>query len=162
QPHLAGDALTDDARVTIDEDAHGWTAVKGVEESKRSNNAGPAPRTVLGANRSHYLFGGIGEAVGRDDLAAAGRQHVAGLFYSGSFQPHDQGNVETDFFVRGQKRLDDRVALHDAAEDVDQHALDVLVGQQNAERLGHLIGIGTASHVQKIGRFAAVQLDQVH
>ena len=41
-------------------------------------------------------------------------------------------------------------------------ALHVLVGEQNAKRLGHLLDVGPAADVEKVGRLAAVQLDQVH
>ena len=59
-------------------------------------------------------------------------------------------------------RRGDRRAAHDAAEDIDQHRLHVLVGQQDAKGLGHLLDVRPAADVEKIRRLAAVQLDQVH
>ena len=58
--------------------------------------------------------------------------------------------------------LREDVAAQDAAEDVDQHGADVLVGQQDLERVPNLLGIGAAAHVEEVGRLAARQLDDVH
>src|SRR3990167_2953967 len=54
----------------------------------------------------------------------------------------------------------DDVAAHDAAEDVDQHRLDVAVGQDDLERLGHHFRRGAAADIEEVGGLAAVQLDQ--
>jgi hypothetical protein len=51
------------------------------------------------------------------------------------------------------------VAAGDAAKDVDQHGLDVLVGQDDAQRRRHLVRLGAAADVEEVGRLAAVQLD---
>ena len=56
----------------------------------------------------------------------------------------------------------DDVALHDAAEDVDQDRLQLRVLQHDLERLGHLLGRGAAAHVEEVGGRAAVELDDVH
>jgi hypothetical protein len=56
----------------------------------------------------------------------------------------------------------DRVALHDAAKDVDQDGLDLLVLEHDLEGFGDLLGRGAAAHVQEVGRLGAKQLDGVH
>ena len=62
----------------------------------------------------------------------------------------------------GNDALRQHVAAQDAAEDVDQHGLDVLVGHQDAERVLDLLGVGAAADVEEVGRLAARQLDDVH
>ena len=54
------------------------------------------------------------------------------------------------------------VAAQDAAEDVDQHGLDVGVRHQDAEGVLDLLGVGAAADVEEVGRLAARQLDDVH
>src|SRR6185369_6510575 len=56
----------------------------------------------------------------------------------------------------------DGVALHDAAEDVDQDGLDLLVLQHDLEGFRDLLGGGAAAHVEEVGRRGAEQLDGVH
>ena len=58
--------------------------------------------------------------------------------------------------------LGDRVALHDAAEDVDQEALHVLVGQQDLERIGDLLLVSATPHIEEVRGAAALELDHVH
>ena len=50
----------------------------------------------------------------------------------------------------------DHVALHDAAEDVDENALHLRIGRDDLERRRHLLGGGAAADVEEIGRLAAV------
>ncbi len=35
-------------------------------------------------------------------------------------------------------------------------------GKRNAERFGHLFGVGTAADIEEVGQLAAVELDEVH
>ena len=56
----------------------------------------------------------------------------------------------------------DGVAAHDAAEDVDQDALHLGVGEHQLEGLGDLLGGGAAADVEEVGRLRAEQLDGVH
>ena len=46
------------------------------------------------------------------------------------------------------------VAAQDAAEDVDQHGLDVLVRHQDLERVANLLGVGAAADVEEVRRHA--------
>ena len=56
----------------------------------------------------------------------------------------------------------DDVALHDAAEDVDEDAFDFLVGEDDLERFGDPLDGGSAADVEEVGGIAAVVLDDVH
>ena len=58
--------------------------------------------------------------------------------------------------------LGDRVALHDAAEDVDQDRLETRVAQHQLEGLGDLFCRGAAADVEEVRRLAAEELDRVH
>src|SRR5207249_3222682 len=62
----------------------------------------------------------------------------------------------------GKDGAGDGVALHDAAKDVDQHGLNPGIGEQDAERFRHLVLVSAAADVKKVGRFASVELDDVH
>ncbi len=56
----------------------------------------------------------------------------------------------------------EHVASHDAAEDVDEHAFDALVREQDAKRRGDFLGARAAADVEEVGRLGAVNLDDVH
>src|SRR6185436_12457443 len=58
--------------------------------------------------------------------------------------------------------LREDVAAQDAAEDVDQHRLHVLVRHQDLERVADLLGVGAAADVEEVGRLPSRQLDDVH
>src|SRR4029078_612715 len=62
----------------------------------------------------------------------------------------------------GDDAFGDRVAAHDAAEDVDEDRLHLRGGEHDLERLGHLLGRGAAADVEEVRRLAAEQLDRVH
>ena len=51
---------------------------------------------------------------------------------------------------------------HDAAEDVDQNALHVRIGDDDLERRGDLVLGGAAADVEKVRRAFAIVLDDVH
>ena len=72
------------------------------------------------------------------------------------------GTRHAELLDGGNHALRQHVAAQDAAEDVDQHGLDVLVGHQDAERVLDLLGVGAAADIEEVGRLAARQLDDVH
>src|SRR3954452_5210927 len=55
-------------------------------------------------------------------------------------------------------------AVHpqDAAEDVDEDGLYILVGEQDLERVLDLFLAGAAAHIQEVGRTTACVLNDVH
>ena len=67
-----------------------------------------------------------------------------------------------DILGGGNDARSDGVALHDAAEDVDQDALDLGILEHDLEGFGDLLGAGAAADVEEVGRFGAEQLDRVH
>ena len=80
----------------------------------------------------------------------------------GAFHSHDQRHRETHGLGCRYHAIGDGVALHDAAEDVDQNGLHIFVAQHDLEGFRYLLGGGAAAHVQKVGRLAAIELDGVH
>src|SRR5690606_32175065 len=52
--------------------------------------------------------------------------------------------------------------LHDAAENVHQHGLDVFVVQDNPECFADLFRVGPTADVQKVSGLSAMVFDNVH
>ena len=75
------------------------------------------------------------------------RRTTSGLFASSpriSSAPHDA--------------VGDLVARGDAAEDVDEHALDLRVVEDHVEAVGHHLGGGAAADVEEVGGLDAAVL----
>src|SRR3569623_1880237 len=137
---LAGETLTDHARIFIDQNRHRLR-----------------PRSQL-----HLRLRRRTEIVGRCNGEAAGLQHVLAFFHVGALQAHHYRYRDVHLFHCLDDAFGDEVAAHDTAEDVHQHRLHFLVGQDQLECLGHALGRSAAADVEKIGGLAAVQLDDIH
>ena len=108
----AGEALADDLGLGIDEDRHQAASFTAV--------------TTFSAASARLSAERIGRPDSREDLLAE--------LDIGAFEPHDQRHVQADLARRGDDALGDHVAAHDAAEDVDEDAFDVRVGEDELER----------------------------
>ena len=62
---------------------------------------------------------------------------------------------------RGDQAVGDLVAAGDAAEDVEQHGLDVRVGEDQLDRLLDRLGVGAAAGVEEVRGRAAGAGDDV-
>src|SRR5207248_1992288 len=113
-------------------------------------------------HRANDLLGAVREVVGGDHVQAALVDDLLAELDVGAFQAHDQRHLQSDFLDCGDHTLGDDVAAHDAAEDVDQDALNVRVGGDDLERRRHLLLGGAAADVEEVGRLGAVELDDVH
>ena len=72
------------------------------------------------------------------------------------------GRLVAEDLQRADDAVGDLVAGGDAAEDVDEHALDLLVVEDHVEAVGHHLGVGAAADVEEVGRLhAAVRLTGV-
>src|SRR5262245_35705185 len=80
----------------------------------------------------------------------------------GALHPDDDRQLDTQFSHRGNHAFGEHVAPKDAAEDVDENGLNVLVGDQNLERVSNLIGVGASSNVQEVRGLATGDLDDIH
>src|SRR5215217_5321268 len=112
--------------------------------------------------RGDGLLGRLTQVVRRGDGEARVAQQFLALLHVGAFKANDEGDLELHFLGRGDDAVRDDIALHDAAEDVDQHRLHRGVGQDELEGRRHLLLARAAAHVQEVGRRAAHQLDGVH
>ena len=75
-------------------------------------------------------------------------------------EPHDQRLVRlvAEHLQRRDDAVGHRVARGDAAEHVDEHALDLLVAQDDVQAGGHHLGRRAAADVEEVGRLDAAVL----
>ncbi len=89
-------------------------------------------------------------------------EDLAAGFDIGAFEPDDQWDGESDGFGGVDDALGDDVAAHDSSEDVDEDAVDGVVGEDDAEGFGDgFFGCGT-SDIEEVGGFAVEEFDGVH
>ena len=117
----------------------------------------PVCRNLLLPDR---LLGGVGQAGGGNQVGLG--QDAPALLLIRADQADDKRHADVQRADGFQHAACDFVAAGDAAEDVDQHRLDALVGQDDAQRRRNLVGLRAAADIQEVGRLAAVELDDVH
>src|SRR5690606_8847118 len=79
-----------------------------------------------------------------------------------ALEPHDERHLEAHLLDGRDDAVRDRVALHDAAEDVDEDPPDVWVTSDDLEcRRDVLLG-GAAADIEEVRRLAADLRDRVH
>src|SRR5574343_1511026 len=113
-------------------------------------------------DRFDDLGGGFSHGIGRDDGQTGILQDLLAHIFVGALHADDQRHGQVNFLGSCNHAGGDGVALHDAAEDIDQNALDLGVLEHDLEGFGHLLGRGTATDVEEVGRLGAEQLDGVH
>src|SRR5690606_13602418 len=113
-------------------------------------------------DRRDDLLGGVVQVIGGRDGQTRLVQDLLAQLDVRAFQTHDQRHLQAHFLHRGDDAFSDDVALHDAAEDVDQDAFDLGVGGDDLEGRCDLLLRGAAADVAEVGGFLAVQLDDVH
>ena len=96
--------------------------------------------------------GGVGEVVGGEDRQTRLLHDLLAEIDIGAFEPHHQRHVQVDLARRGDDALGDHVAAHDAAEDVDQDAFDIGVGEDQLEGGGDPLARRAAADIEEIGR----------
>src|SRR3546814_528086 len=96
---------------------------------KRRGNASSRRLRDLGDD----LLCRVAQIVGRNDRQARAREDVLALLDVRALETDDERNREVHFLRRGDDALGDDVALHDAAEDVDEDAFDRGVLQNDLE-----------------------------
>src|SRR5205823_6621156 len=106
------------------------------------------------------------DRLGRLERPGGGRELAAleqleTLLGPGAGHSDDDRDLDVHCAGRLEDSPGDLVAAGDAAEDVEQHALDVLVHQHDLERLADLVGPGAAADVEEVGRLAAGAVHQV-
>src|SRR5262245_61267645 len=75
----------------------------------------------------------VREVVGREDRETRLGEDLLAEADIGALEAHHQRDMEADLARRGDDALGDDVAAHDAAEDVDEDALDIGIGEDELE-----------------------------
>src|SRR5580704_14112896 len=111
--------------------------------------------------RDHFL-GSVAQVFRGEDRQAGLLQYLFAEIDVRAFEADDQRHVQIDLAGGGDDALGDDIAAHDTAKDVDQHAFDVRVAEDQFEGGRHPVARRPAADVEKIGRVAAMQFDDVH
>ena len=93
---------------------------------------------------------GVVEIRGGDDGHARRFEDIVPGLDVRSLETDDERNLEIDLFGRGDDARGDDVALHDAAKDVDEDGLDVVVHGEDLEGLDDLLLLGGAADVEEV------------
>src|SRR5207247_5019769 len=110
----------------------------------------------------HDLLRAVGHVGGGDQVQSGVLQDLLAQLDVGALEPHHQRHLQPYLLHRGDDAGGDGVALHDAAEDVDEDAAHPRVVGDDLERSGDLLRSGAASNIQEVGGRASVVLDDVH
>ena len=113
-------------------------------------------------DRRDDLLCGIEDVVGGNEREAAFGESLLASLDVVAFETNDERNADVGFAGGIDDPMGDDVAVHDAAENIDQDAFDVLVAEDDSKGCGDLFLAGSASHIEEIGRLAARILDDVH
>src|SRR5512142_567834 len=110
------------------------------------------PSRPRGSCRDHlrHLFRGVGEVLGRGDLETRLPQDLLPFVDVRPLEADDDGDLEPHLLHRGHDAVGDDVAAHDAAEDVDEDRADVLVREDDPERVLDLLLVRSAAHVEEV------------
>ena len=84
------------------------------------------------------------------------------MFNIGAFESNDDRNLNSNRFSGLDYSRRDDIAAHDPAEDINKDSFHVLVRQQNAKGVLHLLGGCASTNIQKVCRTAAGKFDDVH
>ena len=124
---LAGRDAGDDVRAVLDH-------LLGVERAGRAGHALDDEPRVVSDEDAHlaHLLGGrddllraVGHVGRGDDVEPALGEHLLAELDVRALEAHDERHLEPDLLDRRDHARGDRVALHDAAEDVDEDRLHV-------------------------------------
>ena len=114
--------------------------------------------SATAARAASNMVGFRPELVRRD---AGVEQDLATLLGVRAVEADHDRRPQVDAAHRLDDALGDLLAAGDAAEDVDEDGLHVLVEVDHLERPGHHVGVGAAADVEEVGRRAADLVDDV-
>lgn len=75
---------------------------------------------------------------------------------------HNHGHVQIQILGGGDDTLGNDITTHNTTEDVDQNAKHLRIGSDDLEGGLDRLGSGTTTDIQEIGRFTAIQLNDIH
>ena len=84
------------------------------------------------------------------------------FIHVGAGESHHQRDFECEGFCGSNDASGDDVAAHDAAEDVDENALDIGVFKNDGKGGLDLFFVGPTADIQEICGLASVEFDDVH
>lgn len=108
------------------------------------------------------FLGGVEDVVAGDEVEPAFLKCLLTCCDIVALESNDEGNVEADFLGSRDDAFGDDVAVHDAAEDVDEDGFHVGVAGDDLEGRCDLFLGGTTSDVEEVGGVASGVLDDVH
>src|ERR1035438_8220936 len=86
------------------------------------------------------LLGGVRHVAGGNDWQAGFLEDLLAQVLVGTAHAHYEGHAEVRLLGCGDHPVGDGVATHDAAEDIDQDALHLGVGQHELKSFSHFLG----------------------
>src|SRR6478752_3969166 len=104
--------------------------------------------------------GAVHRRLDRHERVVALLQDAAALLDVVAVEAHDERTVllVAERVEGADDAVGDGVARRDAAEDVDEDALDLRVGQDDVQAVGHDLGARAATDVEEVGRLLAAEL----
>src|SRR5215471_4202788 len=106
---------------------------RGVRPHRRDNHALRCHRRsglrLSPASRSDYFLGRVFHAGRSDETKARVLNHLATLFYIGTFQPHNDRDLNADLARSFDDTLRDHIGSNDSAKYIDQNGAHLRVGQ---------------------------------
>src|SRR3982750_3357982 len=118
--------------------------------------------TPLLTGKSNDLFRRVLHPARYCEVHARLTNHALPFFNVRSFQTYDDGNFHAKILSRSHHAARNHVAAYNSAEDVYEHAANVLVHTQNFECGLDALLRSAAANVQKVRRLATSQFDYVH
>ena len=112
--------------------------------------------------RAHSAFCRLHQRRSANDRQSGFGKDFLAFFDIRSGQPHNDRKIEIKFLQRLHDPFSHPVAAVDTSEDVDQNGLNIVIRQNQPERLGHPFRRRASPDVEEICRLAACQLDRVH
>ena len=105
---------------------------------------------LLTGRGSHDLGCGVGHPVGNLEIESGFGEDSSTLFNVGPFESHHDRHVDSNVAHSLDDALSHDVTTHDAAKDIDQHCLDVVIRDQDLEGILDLLSAGTPPTSRKL------------
>ena len=112
--------------------------------------------------RRHHFVGCIFHGVAYHKIQTRIHQNLLAFIHIRTFQPQHHWKLDIGFLGRFHYARGQRIHAQNAAKNVDQHCLHVLVAQQDLKSMCYLLRAGTTADIEKVRRHAARVFDDVH
>src|SRR3954451_2824834 len=112
--------------------------------------AGSIDNLSRSLHRLDDLLRGVVKVVSRCYVEIRLGDNVLPKLHIGAFEPHHERHAQANLLHGVDNTGGDDVALHDAAEDVDQDAFHLRVGRDDLESGRYLVLGGTAANIEEV------------